>query len=188
MEHHRTHPLPVLLLICAVAAALGLASSAAAGQPGVETFTGACDMSGSIRHDPPLTQEPAPTEIHGRFSGTCTGELVDREGRTRQLDGAPARYEVRDAGGDLSCNGGTAHGTGSLLFGGGQTIEFTLTERRPGPGLAVVALKGASGGTATLFGNVSPKEDLLQAVERCSGSGLRLIHADGRIVSPGISG
>jgi hypothetical protein len=163
-------------------------SLAAADSPGTETFAGTCEMSGTVRHEPPLTQEPAPTEIHGRFSGTCSGELTDRDGTTRQLDGAPADYVVRDAGGDLSCLGGTATGTGRLSFGRGQEIEFSLTERRPAPGLAVVTLEGAAGGSATVVGTVSPSEDLMELNERCNGSGVRAIRGDARIVSPGISG
>lgn len=132
--------------------------------------------------------EPAPTTVHGSFSGTCSGEFTDRDGRTRQLDGAAAAYKVADGGGELSCLGGTATGTGSLLFGGGQEIEFSLTERRPGPGLAVVTLQGAAGGSATVFGTVSSSEDPVEINERCNGSGLRLVHGNARIVSPGIAG
>jgi hypothetical protein len=185
MAHFR---LPKLLLAGALAT-LALSSPATAGAPGTERFDGVCDMSGTVRHDPPLTQTPVPTEIRGDFRGTCSGQVTDRNGRTRRLDGAPARYEVRDAGGALSCLGGTATGTGSLLLGRGQEIEFSLTERRPAPGVAIVALEGAGGGTATVFGTVSPSEDLAELNERCSdGSGVRVIRGDARIVSGGLSG
>ena len=187
MEHRCTRT-TVAILLCGAFAALALSSTAEGGQAGIETFQGACTMSGAIRHQPALTMEPVPTAIYGRFEGTCTGQLTDADGQTRQLDGAPARYEVRDAGGDLSCNGGTATGTGSLLFGGGREIQFSLTERRPGPALAIVTLDGAAGGSATLLGTVSPNEDLAGAIDRCGGQGLRIVHADARIVSPGISG
>jgi hypothetical protein len=188
MAHSRISTLALAVLICSALTALALSSSATADAPGVERFVGNCELSGVIRHQPPLTQEPAATRIHGSFSGTCSGAFTDREGRTRQLDGAPADYKVRDAGGDLSCLGGTATGTGSLLFGRGQEIEFSLTERRPAPGLAVATLEGADGGSATVFGTVSPSEDLMELNERCSGSGVRSLRGDARIVSPGISG
>ena len=187
MAHSGTYKLLTAVLICGTFTALALSSSAAAA-PGVETFDGTCEMSGVIRHDPPLTGLPTPTEVRGSFSGTCSGEFTDRNGRTSQLDAAPASYEVRDAGGDLSCLGGTATGTGSLIFGRGQEIEFSLTERRPAPGLAVVTLEGAAGGSATVFGTVSPSEDLMEINERCNGSGLRVVHGDARIVSVGLSG
>ena len=174
--------------LAAALAALALSSPAVAGEPAVETFDGTCDMSGAVRHDPPLTDEPATTEIRGSFRGTCSGEFTDSDGQTHQLDGAPARYEVRDAGGDLSCLGGTATGTGSLIFGRGQEIQFSLTERRPAPGLAFVTLEGAAGGTATVFGTVGPSEDLMELNERCNGSGVRVVHGDARIVSLGLSG
>ena len=182
MTHWRT----IAISTCVACAAI--ASPAGAGQPGTETFDGSCQMSGVVRHDPPLTGTPVPTEIRGSFRGTCSGQLTDEDGETRTLDAAPAAYDVRDAGGDLSCLGGTATGTGTLRFGGGDAIEFTLTERRPAPGLAVVALEGAAGGSATVLGTVSPNEDLVKANERCNGSGLRVIHGDAQIVSAGLSG
>ena len=175
-------------LACGVCTALTLSTAAGAASPGIERFDGVCAMSGAVRHQPPLTQEPAPTDIRGSFSGTCSGELTDADGQTRQLDGAPARYEVRDAGGDLSCLGGTATGTGSLLFGQGQASEFSLTERRPAPGVAIVALQGAAGGSATVFGTLSTSEDLMELNGRCEGKGLRVIRGDARIVSLGLSG
>ncbi len=95
---------------------------------------------------------------------------------------------MRDAGGELSCLGGTATGTGSLRFAGGEEIEFSLTERRPGPGLAFVVMEGVAGGTATVLGSVSRGFDLVAANERCTGAGLRVVPGDARIVSPGISG
>jgi hypothetical protein len=170
-------------LVLACGAIMALAPTASA-----ETFDGSCEMSGVIRHQPPLTTTPAPTAVRGSFSGTCSGELTDRRGRTHQLDGAPAAYEVQDASGSLSCLGGTATGTGSLLFGRGRRIDFTLTERRPAPGLAVVTLAGAAGGSATVFGTVSPSEDVMEINERCNGSGLRLVRGDARILSLGLSG
>lgn len=187
MAHHHTHKRAAGILASGALAALALSSSAGAGQPGTESFSGVCELGGTVRHQPPLTQEPVPTEIHGRFSGTCSGVVTDGDGRTRQLIGAPARYEVRDAGGALSCLGGAATGTGRLLVDGDE-IQFGLTERRPGPGVAVVTLEGAAGGSASVVGTVSPREDLQELNERCNGSGVRLIHGDARLESPGISG
>jgi hypothetical protein len=175
------------VLICCAFTVLALSPFAGADEPGAESFEGECEMSGAIRHQPPLTGEPTPTTVHGSFSGTCSGELTDKGGQTRQLDGAPAEYKARGFG-ELSCLGGSATGTGRLVFGGGQEIEFSLTERRPAPGLAVVTLQGAAGGSATVFGTVSPSEDPVELNERCNGSGLRLVHGDARIVSSGISG
>jgi hypothetical protein len=187
MAHLGTCKLSTAVLICGAFTALALSSFAAAEEPGAESFEGVCELSGAIRHQPPLSGVPSPTKVHGSFSGTCSGELTDRDGRTRRLDRAPAAYEARGFG-ELACLGGTATGTGRLLFGSGQEIQFSLTERRPGPGLAVVTLEGAAGGSATVLGTVSPSEDLVEANERCNGSGLRLVRGDARIVSLGISG
>ena len=142
-------------------------------------------MSGVIRHQPAMTLQPAPTKVRGNFTGVCSGKLTDRRGRTRRVKEALARYEGRGAG-ELSCLGGTAPGTGRLVFERGPQIEFSLTERRT-PGLAVVTLRGAAGGSATVRGTARG-EDLVKINERCNGSGLRLLRGDARITSPGISG
>ena len=186
MAHSPTSKLAVVVLISSAFTALALSSFAGAASPGAESFSGVCEMSGAIRHQPGMTQQPAPTRIHGSFTGVCTGEFTDRDGHTYQLDAAPAGYEGRGVG-ELSCLGGVATGTGKLVFGRGREIDFTLTERR-GPGVAVVTLEGTAGGTATVVGTVSRDEDLLEINERCSGSGLRHLRGDARIVSPGISG
>ena len=90
--------LVVAILICGAFTALGLSSLAGADGPTTETFEGTCEMSGAIRHQPPLTQQPTLTTINGSFSGTCSGELTAGDGDTRQLDGAPASYRARCVG------------------------------------------------------------------------------------------
>ena len=51
----------------------------------------------TVRHDPPLTEQPAPTEVRGSFDGTCTGTLTDRHGLTHQLELRAARACGRPA-------------------------------------------------------------------------------------------
>jgi hypothetical protein len=179
-------PSPLALLIGVAVAVAALASPAVAKQKRAESFSGTCEMSGVIRNDPPLTQTPKETSFHGSFRGVCSGELTDRKGRTRQLDGAPGSYDGWGVG-ELSCLGGISTGTGKLRFGRGRVIGFTLTERR-GPGVAAVTIEGNAGGTGTVVGTVGRDEDLSEYNERCMGSGLELIRGDARITSPGISG
>ena len=173
-------------VVCSALAALALSSPATAGPPHTESFSGECEMSGVIRHQPPLTTEPALTRFHGRFRGVCSGVFTDRDGTTHQLDAAPARYDGRGAG-ELSCLGGITTGAGKLVFARGRQIDFTLTERRV-PGVAVVTLEGDAGGTGTVVGTVSRDEDLAELNERCNGPGIRFLHGDAHIASPGISG
>jgi hypothetical protein len=171
------------LLTCfAIAAFAGPADA----KKRTEMFRGTCEMSGVIRHDPPMTQTPRTTSVHGTFKGVCSGQLRDKKGRTRQLDDAPGSYDGRGIG-ELSCLGGVATGAGKLRFGRGRAIDFTLTERR-GPGTATVTIKGRSGGAGKVSGTVSRDEDLAEINERCMGAGLELLRGDARIVSPGISG
>ena len=177
----------LLLLILGALTALMLISFAGAEAAGARpaTFAGFCDFSGAIEHQPPLTNEPTYTTFRGMFKGTCWGELTDRTGDTRQLDGAPFRYEGQGAG-YLQCLGGDATGTGDLVFGE-TTIDFSLSEHRQAP-LDVVTLEGAAGGSALVVGNLSLSTDLVKASERCSGSGLSRIEGDGRLTTSGISG
>jgi hypothetical protein len=184
-------PVVAALVLGALLALTFLSKDGAeAGAPRAETFTGVCDMSGVIRHEPPLINEPRPTEVRGVFRGTCSGELTNRRGRTRQIDGGPGAYKARPAG-ELSCLGGTATGNGRLIIrrkrsGRRHVIKLNLTERRT-PGVAEVTLEGAAGGSGSVTGTVSAME-FVDAGERCSGSGLRRLRGDGRITSPGISG
>ncbi len=183
-----------LAVILSVGAAMALVFSSGAGAKEdaarAQTFSGACEMSGVILHDPPLTNEPAPTQVRGRFRGTCSGEFTNRRGHTRQLDGAKGAYKAQPAG-ELSCLGGTATGNGRLIFRhttfrSKKVIKVTLTERRT-PGVAEVTLEGAAGGAASVTGTVSAGE-FVDAGERCSGSGLRRLRGDARLESAGISG
>ena len=147
-------------------------------------------MTGAIEHEPPLTNQPALTQVRGSFSGTCSGEFTNRRGRTHQLDGAPGAYKARPAG-ELSCLGGTATGNGRLIIrrkpsGRRHVIKVSLTERRT-PGLAEVTLEGAAGGSGSVTGTVSA-EEIVKAAELCSGPGLRRLRGAARVTSAGISG
>ncbi len=175
----------IAVLICGGLAAPAFSSSAGRGAGNAERFEGDCEMSGVIRHQPAMTLRPTPTKVQGRFTGVCSGRLTDRSGQTRRVTEALARYEARGAG-ELSCLGGTASGTGRLIFERGPQIEFRLTERRT-PGLAVVRLRGAARGTATVRGTAR-REDLAKIGERCNGSGVRSLRGDAHITSPGLSG
>lgn len=172
-------------LIFGACAAPAFSSSSVTGARRPESFKGECEMSGVVRHQPSMTLRPAPTKVRGSFTGVCSGRLTDRRGRTRRVSGALARYEARGAG-ELSCLGGTALGTGRLIFARGPQVEFRLTERRV-PGLAVVGLRGVAGGSATVRGTVRG-EDLVKITERCQGAGLRMLRGDARLTTPGLSG
>src|SRR5687768_11773462 len=97
-----------VVVVCSV-------TGAAADEPAAQTFGGTCEMTGVILHEPPMTNEPAPVQVRGRFEGKCSGEFTNRRGRTRRLDDAPGVYKARPAG-SLSCLGGTATGNGRLIL------------------------------------------------------------------------
>ena len=183
MAHSSALKLCLAALACAAASTSSLAGADA---PGDETFSGTCEMSGTIRHQPGMTNEPAFVRFHGHFEGVCSGQLTDRHGRTQTLDAAPAEYDGRGSG-QLGCLAGLSTGTGKLTFARGGAIEFRLTERRA-PGVAFVTLEGEAGGTGTVVGTVSREEDLQEIGRLCGGPGLRVLRGDARIASPGISG
>jgi hypothetical protein len=196
MAHHHSQSAFASLVVGAIglgaviALTFSWSAGAEAGASRAEAFSGVCDMSGVILHDPPLTNEPAPTQVRGSFKGTCSGELTNRRGRTSQLDDAPGAYKARPAG-ELSCTGGTAIGNGRLIIrrkssGRRHVIELAVTERRT-PGVAEVTVEGAAGGSGSLTGTVSA-EEFVDAAQRCSGSGLRRLRGDGRLTSAGLSG
>ena len=108
-------------------------------------------------------------------------------GTGRRASWTPRPRATAGGEGLLSCDGGTAYGKGKLLFGRGQEIDFSFTERRR-PGVAVVTLEGDDGGSAAVVGTVSRDEDLMDLNERCMGSGVRHLRGDAGIASPGISG
>ena len=186
MAHSSSRALARPALVGLALLALAPAAAPAAKKATPERFAGTCEMSGVIRHSPPMTMVPAQTEIRGNFRGVCSGKLTDRKGRTRKLTNAPASYEGLGKG-ELSCMGGIATGTGKLRFGKGRVIDFRLTERR-GPGVATVTLEGKAGGTGVVAGTVSKDQDLQTINEQCMGTGLDVLRGDAKITSPGIAG
>lgn len=174
------------LILGALAALLPLPAATDGASLRAASFTGTCELSGALRQRPPLTNELAPGRARATAKGTCSGELIDRRGRTRRLDDAPVSYRARAAG-ELSCGGGTATGSGRLRFDRNETIRFAFSELR-GPGVAAITLEGRAGGSAAGVANVSASEDPVETLERCSGSGLRRAQIELRLASLGISG
>src|SRR5688572_3644223 len=87
-DHSPSASLPLIVVTLCLGAVTALTFSWGAGAEAdgarAETFSGVCDMTGVIRHEPSLTTEPAPTQVRGKFTGTCSGELTTRKGHTRQ--------------------------------------------------------------------------------------------------------
>jgi hypothetical protein len=148
----------------ALAAALGaLAPAASAGRG--PTFEGSCELSGTLKQSPAVTNVPQEGEATAIARGAC--------------DGIPARYFAR-ARGSMSCGGGTAEGAGVLMVGR-KRIEFTFSEVR-GPGAAAVRLEGRHGGSATGAATVSQDEDPVAIAQRCAGPGLDRVDIDIRLI------
>jgi hypothetical protein len=171
--------LTLTILVFAAAAAL------AAGGGRTETFDGTCHMTGLLRQAPPITNTPQEGRASVRTRGTCSGTLTDARGRTHELSDAPARYAARAAG-TVSCGGGTAEGQGYLQIAG-RRIRFLFSEVR-GPGVAAVNLQGRAGGSATGTAHVAADENPVDIAQKCAGPGLRTVHIELDLVTPGISG
>jgi hypothetical protein len=173
------------LLITACVLVLVPAAVAVAGAPSAERFEGTCSMSGTVSHDPPITNTPQPADAVAQLAGTCSGTVTDSRGRERRLDAAPATYAA-EASGTLSCGGGTAEGH-SVLRLGRVAIGAGFSEVR-GPGAAAIRLDGDAGGHATGEAAASSDEDPAQIAADCAGPGLRSVGIDASLATPGISG
>ena len=173
-----------IAIVMSVAGLLALAAPATASKP--NTFEGTCTMAGTVTQDPPMTNVPAPGQATARLSGTCSGTLTDRRGRTHTLDAAPSRYVAR-ASGTVGCGGGTTAGAGALRIAG-RRIRFSFSEVR-GPGVATVRLEGRRGGSATGTANVSSSEDPAEIAAACGGAGLREVDIEAQLATtPSLSG
>jgi hypothetical protein len=172
--------------VATVSAMLACAAPAAAKPRGPVTFSGSCALSGTVVQDPPMTAVPSPGRAFAAATGTCSGTLTDRRGRTRELTDAPARYAA-SAAGVVGCGGGSAEGSGVLALRG-RRIGFAFSEVR-GPGFAAVRLEGARGGSAAGQATASADEDPAAIAAACAGPGLRSVGIDITLATtPSISG
>jgi hypothetical protein len=174
-----------VLLLCVVTGASVLSHAEAA--PQANTFTGQCQFSGQVSFDPPLTNEPQSVSQRAVADGLCSGEFVDRRGRTHELSDAPVRFSELSEAENASCLGGTATGTATLRFPDGK-IRGTFEEERGG-GSAVITMTGAESGSMTGVAMVSQSEDPADIAQRCGSSGLNEVRIDAEATtSPSISG
>ncbi|HKP89027.1 MAG TPA: hypothetical protein VJT75_03535, partial [Thermoleophilaceae bacterium] len=153
--------------------------------PGPLTLDGACDLTGTVAFDPPLTTQTRPVATRARASGTCSGTLVDRAGVSHELDEAPAAYVGDAPAQDQSCNSGTPKGTGAIVLRWGR-LRFTSAETRVGAA-PILQLRGVRGGSASVNGAATdPPQTLL---EKCGGEGIDRAHLTGHLsTTPTISG
>jgi hypothetical protein len=153
--------------------------------PGPLTLEGECDLTGTVAFDPPLTTETRPVALRVRARGTCSGTLVDRAGRTHELDGAPAAYVAGAPAQDQSCNSGTPKGSGAIVLRWGR-LRFTSSETRVGAA-PILQLRGARGGSALLTG--AANDPPLTLLQKCGGEGIDVAHLTGHLsTTPTISG
>lgn len=154
---------------------------------GANTFSGTCQMTGSVSFEPALTNSPQSVVQHARATGTCSGSFTDRVGRTSQLSDAKVRYVATERATNATCGAGTDVGTGALRFRYGA-IRFSISEVRTGPLVTAIA-QGARGGSAAGQGNVSPSANPVTILQQCAGAGLAGAPIDIRLAStPSISG
>lgn len=150
-------------------------------------FAGSCQLTGTVRFVPPLTNSPEPTRDEAIERGTCSGTLTAR-GQTIKLNDAPVRYHAIDDGQLGSCGGSpNATGRGRLHFRG-ATISFALSESRVS-GVAKLSLTGSRSGTAQGVASISSSANPVQIAQQCAGGGLRSVAVDISLqTTPEISG
>lgn len=151
------------------------------------TFSGSCELSGTITFTPPLTNTAQDITQHADALGTCSGTFTGRSGRRHQLINAPVSYQAVEFAPGASCDGGADSGNGTLTFPYGS-IGFTISETRVVVA-ALVTLKGDRGGSAAGQANVSPTGNPEQQLAACGSSGLSQAPFDARAATtPSISG
>jgi polyvinyl alcohol dehydrogenase (cytochrome) len=152
-----------------------------------ETFAGDCQLTGSVTFRPALTTTPQPVDQSVRATGVCSGSFTGADGKTQQLNGAPATYIAAEHAAQASCGAGTDAGSGMIMLPGGS-ISFTISEVHAGPAVAASA-QGAGGGSAAGQANVSPSESPVAVLQACGGSGLAGAPIDIRLATtPSMSG
>jgi hypothetical protein len=172
----------LMLMTAGQASAQRVAPSRAA-----NTFSGSCQLSGSVAFVPPLTNTAQALTQYARATGTCSGTFIARNGRTHQLNGAPVSYQATEYAPAASCNAGTDSGNGTVTFPYG-TIGFTISETRVS-GVAALTLKGAAGGSALGQANISPSANPVAIAQACAGTGLTQAPIDASAATtPSISG
>jgi polyvinyl alcohol dehydrogenase (cytochrome) len=160
--------------------------SPGSGDP-ASTFSGSCQLSGTVSFKPPLTVRPQPIDQDATATGTCTGTFVDRGGHSHALNAAPVSYRGTEHGDDASCGGGTDSGSGQLTFPYG-TIGFAISEVRATGGV-VATITGNAGGSARALAEPSPSQSPASIAQACAGTGLREAAIDIQVrTTPDLSG
>jgi hypothetical protein len=165
--------------VLALAAALAGSSQASADRHGTATFSGRCELAGTVAFDPPLTNQPQATTQLARLSGTCSGRFVDVRGRAHELDGAPVSDVARSVAPEGSCLAGTAAGLGTLTFPDGR-IRFRLSETRLAA-FPLLTFEGARSGSARAPATPSTTQDPIAALQACAGPGVAAFDIDARL-------
>lgn len=151
------------------------------------TFSGSCQLSGSVVFQPALTNSPQPVDQHAHASGACSGTFTDGMGRTHQFSAAPVTYDATEHASSASCAAGTDTGGGTVQFPYG-TLSFSISETRAGPVVTAKA-EGSNGGSAIGQGNVSSSDSPVAIAQACGGLGLAQAPIDIRLsTTPSISG
>ncbi|MFL5883989.1 MAG: PQQ-binding-like beta-propeller repeat protein [Thermoleophilaceae bacterium] len=160
-------------------------TAAAARHP--STFSGRCHFTGAVHFNPPITNAPQPIGQKVEAPGTCSGTLVDGQGRTHDLSDAPVTFRETSQAPNGSCLGGTAAGTGSLAFQWSE-LRFGFSETRA-TAIPVVTLHGAAGGSMAGTARPAASQDPSAPVQQCGGSGMKefALEIDGA-TTPSISG
>jgi hypothetical protein len=175
---------PKAAIVLLLAAVLAMPAHAPAAKPKrASTFSGSCDLTGTVAFSPPLTGSPTATRSTAEASGPCTGTWRTRN-RTWTLDGDFVTYHAI-ASGTQSCAQGEATGTGYLRYRG-RRLGFTLEESR----IAIAAdlqISGNRGGA--MSGTATAEGDPAAAVQSCLASGIGEAAISGTVTTdPEISG
>lgn len=157
------------------------------GTGGANTFSGSCQMSGSVTFRPALTNTLQAIDQRVRASGVCSGTFTGSNGQTHQLNNAPAAYLASEHADQASCTAGTDIGGGQVVVSFGS-LSFTIVEQHAGA-LVTAEAQGTDGGSAAGQANISSSANPVAILQACGGTGLSQAPIDLRLVTtPSISG
>ncbi len=187
MRHATTTRAAALALAIVLIGAGHASAHRAAPSHDANTFSGNCQLSGTSRFNPPLTNTQQAGTQQVQATGTCTGTFTGRHGRAHQLNNAPVSWQTTEYTSGASCTAGTLAGNGKITFPYG-TINFTISETTVGP-VAAFTLNGAQGGSAAGQANISPTADPVALTKACAGAGIAEAPVDIQATTtPSISG
>jgi hypothetical protein len=141
--------------------------------PRTTSFAGSCSFQGDVTFDPPASNIPTPLTYAYDARGTCSGMLDGRE----IADAPVAMYQSGPADGACTRAATTAPGQGTLTFGSGEVISYTLDFTSVGTEVDGT-IYGERSGTATGHASFATQRTPSDVSLQCARGEARVVPMD----------